>query len=76
MFEKILNCTRRYHGLEFVAFRYFKRGRQRAPWGRSWVETHLIPERDEGPPGQGPLRDLRGTDYPTPDGTCIRDYIT
>ncbi len=38
-------------------------------------ETHLIPLVIQAAQGQRPHIEIFGTDYPTPDGTCIRDYI-
>jgi UDP-glucose-4-epimerase GalE len=38
-------------------------------------ETHLIPLVIRAAAGQGPGVELFGTDYPTPDGTCVRDYV-
>jgi UDP-glucose 4-epimerase len=76
MFETILKWYRELHGLEFVAFRYFnaagcseKLGEERR------VETHLIPNVLRVALGQKKECRIFGTDYPTPDGTCIRDYI-
>lgn len=39
------------------------------------TETHLIPNALAAAAGSGPTMQLFGTDYPTPDGTCVRDYI-
>lgn len=77
-FEHALEAYGRAYGVRFAALRYFNAagadesgeiGELHDP------ETHLIPlavaaTRDEGSPLQ-----VFGTDYPTPDGTCIRDYI-
>ena len=77
-FEQALEAYGRAYGVRFAALRYFNAagadesgeiGELHDP------ETHLIPlavaaTRDEGSPLQ-----VFGTDYPTPDGTCIRDYI-
>ncbi len=64
------------HGLEFVAFRYFNAA------GASEQFRRTSPHRDPPHPqclarllGPGPACEIFGTDYPTPDGTCIRDYI-
>lgn len=76
MFEKMLEWYRRLHGLEFVAFRYFNAAGATARFGEHHrVETHLIPNVLRVPLGQAPHCEIFGTDYPTPDGTCIRDYI-
>ena len=66
------------HGIDFAALRYFNAAGA-DPEGeigeRHDPETHLIPLALMAASGEaGPLR-IFGTDYPTPDGTCIRDYI-
>lgn len=76
MFEKILNWFHRIHGLEFVAFRYFNAAGAGERFGEHHrVETHLIPNVLKVALGQAPHCEIFGTDYPTPDGTCVRDYI-
>lgn len=76
MFEKMLGWYERIHGLEFVALRYFNAAGASARFGEHHrVETHLIPNVLKVALGQAPQCDIFGTDYPTPDGTCIRDYI-
>ncbi len=76
MFERMLEWYRRIHGLEFVAFRYFNAAGATARHGEHHrVETHLIPNVLKVALGQAPHCEIYGTDYPTPDGTCIRDYI-
>lgn len=66
------------HGLRFAALRYFNAAGA-DPEGelfeRHDPETHLIPLALRAAIGQGPALQVFGTDYPTPDGTCIRDYI-
>jgi len=74
--ERLLADFDRAYGLRFVALRYFnaagatsRRGEHHEP------ETHLIPLVLQAAAGRrGPVS-LFGTDYPTPDGTAIRDYI-
>jgi UDP-arabinose 4-epimerase len=75
--ERMLHWYGLAHGLRSVALRYFNAcgadpdgelGEMHDP------ETHLIPLAFEAVQGKRVL-DLFGTDYPTPDGTCIRDYI-
>lgn len=77
MVEKILHWMDAIHGLRSVCLRYFnasgadpegRRGEEHRP------ETHLIPILLEAAQSQEPAT-LYGGDYPTPDGTCIRDYI-
>jgi len=76
MFEKMLQWYQRIHGLEFVAFRYFNAAGATARCGEHHrIETHLIPNVLKVALGQAPHCEIYGTDYPTPDGTCIRDYI-
>src|SRR5436309_5234604 len=76
MFEKILVWYQQIHGLEFVAFRYFNAAGASAKFGEHHrIETHLIPNVLKVSLGQAANCDIYGTDYPTPDGTCIRDYI-
>jgi UDP-glucose 4-epimerase len=76
MFEKILQWFRAIHGLEFVAFRYFNAAGASRRFGEDHrPETHLIPNVLKVPLGQAAHCEIFGTDYPTPDGTCVRDYI-
>ncbi len=76
MFEKILNWYHQAHGLEFVAFRYFNAAGASVRFGEHHrIETHLIPNVLKVPLGQSSHCEIFGTDYPTPDGTAIRDYI-
>ena len=76
MVETMLSWFNRLHGLRYAALRYFNaaggmpdRGEDHHP------ETHLIPLTLQVALGQRPHISIYGTDYPTPDGTCIRDYI-
>jgi UDP-glucose 4-epimerase len=76
MFEKILKWYHEIFGLEFVAFRYFNAAGASEQFGEHHrIETHLIPNVLKVALGQATHCDIYGTDYPTPDGTCIRDYI-
>ena len=76
MFEKMLVWYRRIHGLEFTAFRYFNAAGASEKFGEHHrVESHLIPNVLKVALGQAEHCDIFGTDYPTPDGTCVRDYI-
>jgi UDP-glucose 4-epimerase len=76
MFEKMLQWYQRIHGLEFVAFRYFNAAGAGKRFGEHHrVETHLVPNVFQVALGRAPHCEIFGTDYPTPDGTCIRDYI-
>ena len=76
MFEKILSWYQQIHGLDFIAFRYFNAAGASEKFGEHHrIETHLIPNVLAVALGQKPHVEIFGTDYPTPDGTCIRDYI-
>ena len=76
MTEQALEWYRSIFGLHFAALRYFNacgalpgRGEAHQP------ESHLIPRVLQIALGQADSAKIFGTDYPTPDGTCIRDYI-
>ena len=76
MFERMLHWYHQLHGLEFVAFRYFNAAGASGKFGEHHrTETHLIPNVLKVALGQANHCEIYGTDYPTPDGTCIRDYI-
>ena len=78
MVETILESCVTAHGLQAIALRYFNASGADAQ-GRSGErhdpETHLIPLIIEAAQGTRPQIKIYGTDYDTPDGTCIRDYI-
>lgn len=76
--EKMLAAYDRAHGFRFVALRYFNASGADpdARIGESHdPETHLIPIVLQAAKGQRESVTVYGTDYDTPDGTCIRDYI-
>ena len=76
MFEKILQWYQKIYGLEFIALRYFNAAGASEKFGEHHrIETHLIPNVLFAALGQKPRVEIFGADYPTPDGTCIRDYI-
>ena len=76
IFEKILRWYDQIHGLKFVALRYFNAAGASETFGEDHrIETHLIPNVLKVALGQKPHVEIFGTDYETPDGTCIRDYI-
>ena len=76
MFERMLQWYQQLRGLEFVAFRYFNAAGASARFGEHHrIETHLIPNVLKVALGQAAQCEIYGTDYPTPDGTCVRDYI-
>jgi UDP-glucose 4-epimerase len=75
-FEKILRWYDDIHGLRFVSLRYFNAAGASEKFGEDHrQETHLIPNVLKVALGQKPHVEIYGTDYETPDGTCIRDYI-
>ena len=78
MSEWMLRDTHAAHGLQFAALRYFNVAGA-DPKGRTGQSTpratHLIKVACQTALGQRDHLDVFGTDYPTPDGTCIRDYI-
>ena len=78
MSEIILHDVARAHDLRFVILRYFNvaGADPKLRTGQSTAgATHLIKVACETALGRRPKIDVYGTDYPTPDGTCIRDYI-
>lgn len=76
--ERMLRWCDQAHGLKYCALRYFNVAGAR-PDGSIGEdhrpETHLIPLILQVAQGKRDRLSLFGTDYPTPDGTCIRDYI-
>ena len=76
MFEKVLRWYGELHGVTFVALRYFNAAGATEQFGEDHrIETHLIPNVLKVALGQKESVDIYGTDYPTTDGTCVRDYI-
>ena len=75
-FEKILRWYDEIHGLKFTSLRYFNAAGASEKFGEDHrVETHLIPNVLKVALGEKPHVEIFGTDYETPDGTCVRDYI-
>ena len=78
MVERMLRWADRLHGLRFAALRYFNAAGA-DPKGRLGEhhdpETHLIPLAIDTALGLRPPLQVFGNDYPTADGTCIRDYV-
>jgi UDP-glucose 4-epimerase len=75
-FEKMLRWYDQIHGLSFVSLRYFNAAGASERFGEDHrIETHLIPNVIKVALGQKPHVEIFGTDYETPDGTCVRDYI-
>ena len=78
MSEIMLHDAGKAHGLRFVVLRYFNvaGADPRLRTGQSTPQaTHLIKVASEVAVGKRAKIDVYGTDYPTPDGTCVRDYI-
>jgi UDP-glucose 4-epimerase len=75
-FERALSWFQRAHGLKVVALRYFNASGAGLRSGeRHEPETHLIPIVLDVAAGTRPSVTIFGDDYPTRDGTCVRDYI-
>jgi UDP-glucose 4-epimerase len=78
MVERILADAARAYGLRSVALRYFNAAGA-SPDGAigesHQPETHLIPNVLRAALGTGPALKVFGDDYPTADGTCVRDYV-
>ncbi|MFZ0707020.1 MAG: UDP-glucose 4-epimerase GalE, partial [Candidatus Korobacteraceae bacterium] len=74
--ERMLNWFGRIHGLRYASLRYFNAAGSDGYSGeRHQPETHLIPLVLRAATGERKAISIFGTDYSTPDGTCIRDYI-
>ena len=75
-FEHALEWNHRIHGMSYFALRYFNAcGASETRGERHEPETHLIPVILDVAAGALPSIKVFGDDYPTPDGTCIRDYV-
>ncbi len=75
-FEKVLKWYSRIYGLKYAALRYFNAAGATGKYGEDHnPETHLIPILLQVASGRREKAMIFGDDYPTPDGTCIRDYI-
>ncbi len=78
MLERALFWADRIHGLRYASLRYFNAAGA-DPRGRLGEdhrpESHLIPLVIDAALGRRPALEVYGDDYPTPDGTCIRDYV-
>lgn len=76
MIEKILDSYDRAYGLKYVSLRYFNASGATAQRGEDHTpETHLIANVLSAAIGKLSRVSVFGSDYPTPDGTAIRDYI-
>ncbi len=76
--ERALHWAERVHGLRYASLRYFNAAGA-DPGGRYGEdhrpETHLVPLVIDAALGRSGELDVYGDDYPTPDGTCLRDYV-
>ena len=76
MFENILRWYEQIHGLQYTALRYFNAAGATSRFGEEHdPESHLIPIMLQVATGKRDAIKIYGSDYNTPDGTCIRDYI-
>ncbi|HEY4933919.1 MAG TPA: UDP-glucose 4-epimerase GalE [Terriglobales bacterium] len=74
--ERMLGWFQRAHGLRYACLRYFNAAGAAPGRGEAHrSESHLIPIILQVPLGQRDALTIFGADYPTPDGTCVRDFI-
>ena len=74
--ERMLQWFQRIHGFRYASLRYFNAAGATPERGEAHnPESHLIPLVLQVALGQRQQIEIYGTDYPTPDGTCIRDYV-
>jgi len=74
--ERMLAWFQRIHGLRYASLRYFNAAGGAGELGEDHQpESHLIPLVLQVAQGKRPSISIYGTDYATPDGTCIRDYV-
>ena len=74
--EQMLSWLHRIHGLRYSCLRYFNAAGAAGEQGEDHrPESHLIPIALQVAAGTREQLQIFGTDYPTPDGTCVRDYI-
>jgi UDP-glucose 4-epimerase len=75
-FERAMHWYERAHGLRYASLRYFNAAGASEKCGEDHdPETHIIPITLQAATGKRAHVEIFGDDYPTPDGTCIRDYI-
>jgi UDP-glucose 4-epimerase len=76
MLERVLQWYAAAYGWRVVAFRYFNASGATEHAGECHTpETHIIPILLEVAAGERSYFNIYGDDYPTPDGTCVRDYV-
>lgn len=74
--ERILEWFHGIHGLKYASLRYFNAAGATETLGEAHIpETHLIPIILQVAAGKRESIAIYGTDYPTADGTCVRDYV-
>jgi len=74
--EHMLDWFHRIHGLQYASLRYFNAAGATEELGEAHrPESHLIPIVLQVALGKRDSISIYGTDYPTPDGTCVRDYV-
>jgi len=74
--EQMLDWLQRIHGLRYSCLRYFNAAGAAGEQGEDHhPESHLIPIALQVALGERKELAIFGTDYPTPDGTCVRDYV-
>jgi UDP-glucose 4-epimerase len=75
-FERMMHWYERAHGLRYASLRYFNAAGASEKCGEDHdPETHIIPITLQAATGKRTHVEIFGDDYPTSDGTCIRDYI-
>lgn len=76
MFERILEGHKKSHNLKYTSLRYFNAAGADEDYGEDHnPESHLIPIVLQVALGKRKEIEVYGTDYPTKDGTCVRDYV-
>ncbi|HTQ98090.1 MAG TPA: UDP-glucose 4-epimerase GalE [Candidatus Acidoferrum sp.] len=75
--ERMLEWFHRIHGLRYASLRYFNAAGAASPdkGEAHQPESHLVPRLMNVALGRQKNAEIFGTDYPTPDGTCVRDYV-
>jgi UDP-glucose 4-epimerase len=75
-FERAMHWYEKAYGLRYASLRYFNAAGASEKCGEDHdPESHIIPITLQAATGKRPHVEIFGEDYPTPDGTCIRDYI-
>jgi len=75
-YERLLDWYSRAYGIDICAFRYFNASGATEAHGEEHVpETHILPLLFEVATGEREFFTIYGCDYPTPDGSCLRDFV-